>query len=354
MKTYMLNYHLPPKLIAQHPVRVRSAGRLLVLNRCGGLLTDSKFQYLRRFLLRGDCLVLNDTKVLPARFYARRATGAALEGLFLCEIGPGTWQVMLKGLRKVRTGETIYLQKKSSRSPLPATILEKSDNGNCLLRIEQDSRAARSSAGRILGQIGFAPLPPYIKRPYPWPDWAADKLRYQTVYARKTGAVAAPTAGLHFTKSLIRKLSSQGINFAFITLHVGPGTFRPITAENLADHKIHCEQFSVDQENAAIINSAKKNRHRVIAVGTTCVRALETAAAASRVKAGGGKTDLFITPGYNFKIVDALVTNFHLPKSTLLALAAAFAGLDNILTAYRHAINQRYRFYSYGDAMLIL
>ena len=353
MNTNKLNYRLPPQLIAQHPCPVRSTAALLVLNRFAGLLTDSKFKSLGRFLLPGDCLVLNDTKVLPARFFARRATGAKLEGLFLSENTPGLWQVMLKGLRKVNTGETIFLQKKSPNRFLSATIIEKKANGNCLLRIEPHSATPHTHAAGILQQIGFAPLPPYIKRSCPPAQSAADKRRYQTVYARKPGAVAAPTAGLHFTKSLIHKLTSRGINFAFITLHVGAATFKPITAENLANHKIHSECFSIDERNAAIINCAKRNHNRLIAVGTTAVRALETASDGSIVNPVDGATDLFITPGYNFKIVDAMVTNFHLPRSTLLALVAAFAGIENILTAYRHAIKLRYRFYSYGDAMLI-
>jgi len=354
MKTCKLNYHLPARLIAQHPCRLRSNAGLLVLNRSTGLLADSKFQSIGRFLLPGDCLVLNDTRVLPGRFFARRRTGAGLECLFLSESTPGLWQVMLKGLRKVNTGETIFLQKKSTNRFLSATILEKKANGNCLLRIERNSAAPHTPAERVLEQIGFAPLPPYIKRCRRPAESAADKRRYQTVYARRAGAVAAPTAGLHFTKPLIRKLTGEGINFAFITLHVGPGTFKPITAENLSDHKIHSERFAIDEKNAAIINSAKEKGHRVIAIGTTTVRSLETASDHSGVNAREGTTDLFITPGYEFKIVHAMVTNFHLPRSTLLALVAAFAGLEEILTAYDHAVKQRYRFYSYGDAMLIL
>jgi S-adenosylmethionine:tRNA ribosyltransferase-isomerase len=228
-------------------------------------------------------------------------------------------------------------------------LLEKTGHGKCRLRVEagEDTQA-------VLERIGFPPLPPYIKRDDDPAVAAEDDRRYQTIYARQSGAVAAPTAGLHFTETLIEELKQAGITFAFITLHVGAGTFKPVTAENLEDHKIHKERFSIDNGNAGIINTAKEKGGRIIAVGTTSARVLETVAAGSRVKAAAGTTDLFIMPGCKFKMVDAMITNFHLPKSTLLALAAAFAGLENILAAYNHAIEQRYRFYSYGDAMLII
>jgi S-adenosylmethionine:tRNA ribosyltransferase-isomerase len=218
-----------------------------------------------------------------------------------------------------------------------------------VLRVE-----ANGPAEKALKRIGFAPVPPYIKRDADLRQAVKDKERYQTVYARHLGAVAAPTAGLHFTKELIGQLERRGIKVAYITLHVGEGTFKPVTAERIEGHEIHPERFSIDTRNTRIINEAREKRGRIIAVGTTSVRAIETVAADSRVQADSGQTRLFITPGYRFKMVDAMVTNFHLPRSTLLALVAAFAGLDTILAAYRHAVNQRYRFYSYGDAMLII
>ena len=349
MKTEKLNYHLPSELIAQHPLRIRSDSRLLVFHRSKGELIDSRFGEIDGFLLPGDCLVLNDTKVLPARFFGRRSSGGNLEGLFLTESTTGVWEVMLKGARRVKTGEIIYLKNKEGCDFCCAEVLEKKSDGRCLLKIEPEAWAEA-----ILAKIGFPPLPPYIKRGRDLTQAATDAVRYQTVYARKAGAVAAPTAGLHLTGELIELLKTAGVNFAYITLHVGAGTFKPITTENIEEHKIHQERFSIDEENARIINAAKE-KGRIIAVGTTSVRALETAAAGgSQIKAGSGTTELFIKPGYKFKIVDGMVTNFHLPKSTLLALVAAFGGLENILAAYRYAIERRYQFYSYGDAMLIV
>ncbi|MHC4889468.1 MAG: tRNA preQ1(34) S-adenosylmethionine ribosyltransferase-isomerase QueA [Planctomycetota bacterium] len=356
MKTEEFNYYLPPELVAQHPADIRSSSRLLVLNRSTGELIDSRFTDIGDFLSPGDCLVLNDTKVLQARFFSRRSTGARLEGLFLTESEPGTWQVLLKGARKVKPGDALYLKDKAKKDFCRAVVLEKKSDGRCRLKIDTASSASDkiSSVDTMLDKIGFPPLPPYIRRGDDTATAAIDKLRYQTVYARHTGAVAAPTAGLHFTKQLIDKLKQHGICFAYITLHVGTGTFKPITTENLEGHKIHQERFSIDEENTRTINTAKNKGSRIIAVGTTSTRALETVASNSRIEAAAGQTSLFIKPCYKFKIIDAIVTNFHLPKSTLLALVAAFAGLENILSAYRHAIEQRYRFYSYGDAMLII
>jgi len=349
MKTEKLNYDLPSELIAQQPIPVRSDSRLLVVDRKSCELIDSRFNKLGDFLQPGDCLALNDTKVLPARFFGRRNSGAKLEGLFLAESATGIWQVLLKGVRKVKTGEHIYLKNREKADFCRAEVLEKKADGRCRLKIE-----AEAAPEAILNEIGFPPLPPYIKRGDDSAAAAVDKLRYQTVYARKGGAVAAPTAGLHFTDQLIEKLKQKGICFAYLTLHVGTGTFKPITTENIEDHKIHPEPFSIDEVNARKINSTKDKGGRIIAVGTTSTRTLETIATGSQIKATSGTTKLFIKPGYKFRITDAMITNFHLPKSTLLALVAAFAGLENILAAYRHAIEQKYRFYSYGDAMLII
>ena len=349
MKTEKLQFHLPPELIAQQPTDTRSDSRLLVLRRCRGDTEESRFSRVGDFLSPGDCLVLNDTKVLPARFFGRRSTGGKLEGLFLAESETGIWQVLLKAARKVKPGDVFYLKDKAKKDFCRAVVLDKTAEGRCRLKIETGA-----DIETVLDKIGFPPLPPYIKRDDDLAAAARDRLRYQTVYARVPGAVAAPTAGLHFTKPLIERLKQAGICFAYITLHVGTGTFKPIAAENLEDHEIHQERFSIDEENARIINAAKGKGSRIIAVGTTSTRVLETVACGSRIKATSSVTKLFIKPGYKFKIIDAMITNFHLPKSTLLALVVAFAGLDNILAAYRHAIDERYRFYSYGDAMLIL
>jgi len=369
MKTEELNYFLPPDLIAQYPLPVRSDSRLLVLNRTNREILDSRFSSIGDFLSAGDCLVLNDTKVLPARFFARRATGGKLEGLFLAQNADRTWDIMLKGTRKLNPGDLLILKDKQKADFCKAVLLEKQSQGRCLLRLNIEA-----DVETILDKIGFPPLPPYIKRDDDPAVAEMDKLRYQTVYARHTGAVAAPTAGLHFTDSLIEQLKQTGICFAYLTLHVGTGTFKPVTTENLEDHQVHQERFSIDEENARIINAAKSKGGRIIPVGTTSTRALETVALPTTFETGppgkyrrsrlsdwrippageSGTTKLFIRPGYKFKITDAMITNFHLPKSTLLALVAAFAGLDNILAAYNHAIEQRYRFYSYGDAMLII
>jgi S-adenosylmethionine:tRNA ribosyltransferase-isomerase len=357
MKTEQLNYYLPSELIAQRPLSVRSDSRLLVLDRSAGDVSDSRFSKIGDFLSPGDCLVLNDTKVLPARFFARRATGGKLEGLFLAADDDGVWTVYLKGIRKLKPGDKFYLKDRHKADFCKAKLLEKTGQGRCRLQIKADT-----DAQTVLDEIGFPPLPPYIKRDDDPTVAAVDEQRYQTVYARQSGAVAAPTAGLHFTKPLIEQLKQAGVQFAFITLHVGAGTFKPVTSDNLEDHQIHQERFSIDRENAAIINAAKNKGGRIIPVGTTSTRVLETVTADSQacpersrgIEATADTTELFIVPGYHFKMIDAMITNFHLPKSTLLALVAAFAGIEDVLAAYQHAIEQRYRFYSYGDAMLII
>jgi S-adenosylmethionine:tRNA ribosyltransferase-isomerase len=350
MKTEDFNYNLPPELIAQCPSPVRSDSRLLVLNLTTGDIIDSRFSSIGDFLSPGDCLVLNDTKVLSARFFAYKTTGGKLEGLFLDQHSDKNWIVMIKGSRKLRKGDVLILKDRQKVEFCRAELLEKQARGRCLLRLQ-----TKASTETVLDRIGFPPLPPYIKRDDDAELAKTDKQRYQTVYARNNGAVAAPTAGLHFTESLLGQLKQACISFAYITLHVGAGTFKPVTAEDLDDHQIHQERFSIDKNNARIINEAKGQGARIIPVGTTSTRTIETLAANNpQIKAVSGSTDLFIKPGYKFKITDALITNFHLPKSTLLALVAAFAGLDTILAAYNHAIENRYRFYSYGDAMLII
>jgi S-adenosylmethionine:tRNA ribosyltransferase-isomerase len=348
MKTEKLNYDLPVELIAQEPAKIRSQSRLLVLNHSNGDLTDSRFNRIGDFLLPGDCLVLNDTKVLPARFFARRASGGKLEGLFLVVNVSGEWEVMLKGVRKVKIGERIYLTDRANKDFCGAILLDKKTDG-CLLKLKSEL-----DAENVLERIGYPPLPPYIKRTGDQEQALIDKERYQTVYARQLGAVAAPTAGLHFTGELIEQLKAKSVSFVYVTLHVGAGTFKPVTVDNLDKHEIHREWFSINKRAAQKINAAKEKGGRIIAVGTTSVRSLESAACDGGVKNMQGMTGLFIQPGHKFKAVDGMVTNFHLPRSTLLALVASFAGLENIMEAYRRAVEQKYRFYSYGDAMLII
>lgn len=348
MQTELLDYYLPPELIAQTPPPTRTKSRLLVFDRSAGTLQDKKFTDIISCIRPGDCLVFNNTKVLPAKFFARRKTGANLEGLFLAEPAHKTWLVMLKNAQKVKPGETISLCSKDGDAFLYARAIERTEPGHWLLQVISDKPTVH-----ILDQIGFAPLPPYIKRTRDDRLAGMDLDRYQTVFAETPGAVAAPTAGLHFTEELLAQIMAAGIRTAHITLHVGEGTFKPVTAQNLDDHKMHSERFSISAESAEVINETAEKGGRIIAVGTTSVRTLEAVAENKTVPPTEGSTELFIRPGYEFKIVDAMITNFHLPKSTLLALVAAFAGLDNILTAYKHAIKNNYRFYSYGDPMII-
>jgi len=349
MKTERLDYDLPAELIAQQPAKLRSGSRLLVMQRTERGLCDRRFTDIVEYVRAGDCLVFNDTKVLAARFFARRPTGAKLEGLMLSDNGSGRWEVMLKNSRKVRPGRTIILCDRAGAEWGRATAVERLGGGRWMLELKTDK-----SAEDVLAQIGFAPLPPYIKRSRDSDLAELDLKRYQTIYAQKTGAVAAPTAGLHFTPEVLDGLKDKGAVPAYVTLHVGAGTFKPIVAENLQAHQMHTERFSLCDNNAKIINDCIARGGRIIAVGTTSVRTLETICQAGKVKAAQGSTRLFIQPGYKFRIVDAMLTNFHLPRSTLLALVGAFAGLENVLAAYHHAIQQRYRFYSYGDAMLII
>ena len=348
MKTDLLNYDLPAELIAQKPAERRSDSRLLVLDRQSGGLEDRRFSDITEYIRAGDCLVLNDTRVLAARFFAQRQTGAKLEGLFIEETDDGLWQVMLKNSRKVKPGEVIWLLGTDRQRLCDVTAVERTDDGQWLVRVE-----IKGSVEDVLAKTGFPPLPPYIRRDDDLEAAEADMERYQTVYARNAGAIAAPTAGMHFTKELMDELKRSGVKFAYVTLHVGAGTFKPVTAENLQEHPMHSERYRLDEENAEIINRTKESGGRIIAVGTTSVRTLETVAENGKVTAGQGATRLFIKPGYEFKTVDAMITNFHLPKSTLIALVGAFAGMETIMKAYRHAIEEKYRFYSYGDSMLI-
>lgn len=349
MRTDQLDYYLPPELIAQSPADRRAESRLLVLHRKDGRLEDRHFTDFPEYLRSGDCLVLNNTKVLPARFYFQRLTGARMEALFLSETSSGQWQAMVKNARRIKAGEGLTLLDRVNLPAGQCKALSRTDDG-CWILAPQENASAES----ILSRIGFAPLPPYIKRDGQTDPAAEDLSRYQTVFAEKPGAVAAPTAGLHFDQSMLDRISNMGIQTARVTLHVGTGTFKPVQTETLEDHPIHSETYEMPAEAAERINAVRNTGGRVVAVGTTSVRTLEASARGGIAVASSGDTRLFITPGYRFQLVDAMVTNFHLPRSTLLALVAAFAGLDNILKAYRYAIEARYRFYSYGDAMLLL
>lgn len=353
MRTEDLNYDLPGDLIAQQPAAERHQSRLLVLDRKRDRLEDRRFSDIGAYLVPGDLLVLNNTRVLAARFLARRRTGARLEGLFVSARQADTWEVMLKNARRLKPGETFLIQPPDGSPDVEATFLEQLANGHYRMQIPGCTDPATT-----LDRIGYAPLPPYIRRSDDAVEALRDRERYQTVFAETDGAVAAPTAGLHFTDALLGQLRSRGIETATVTLHVGIGTFKPVTAERLEDHAIHAEEICIDAPCVQAVNRARAEGRRVIAVGTTSTRALESAAVQTdtgwRLQERVGPTDLFITPGYSFKIVDALITNFHLPKSTLIALVGALAGLERILAAYEHAVRERYRFYSYGDAMLIV
>jgi len=341
-----LQYDLPPELIAQTPIEPRDASRLLVLERSTGRVTHARFGELRGLMRAGDALVVNRTQVVPARFFASRATGGAVEGLFLSVAADGCWLTLLKAGGRLRAGEKLHFQD----TPWEVELVEARGQGQWLIRPDVDL-----PAHTILGRVGRTPLPPYIKRTRDDPREGEDRGRYQTVYAEQPGAVAAPTAGLHFTGELLEELVGLGVGIARLTLHVGLGTFKPVTAERLEEHHMHSETYELPASAAEQINQGRASGGRIVCVGTTTVRTLETCADdGGTVHPGTGETDLFIYPPYRFKAVDVLLTNFHLPGSTLLALVFAFAGREATLAAYREAIQQRYRFYSYGDAMLIL
>jgi len=360
------DYALPTDLIAQAPAPERDRSRLLVLERQTGALRRRTFCDLAEHLVQGDLLVINETKVFPARLFGRSERRHAVEVLLIQETEGDSWEALVKPSRKVRAGDRLLL----AGERIEADVLEKRGEGRHLLRLACDGRLSG-----LLWRFGQMPLPPYIKRNRagcgvrgamkddaisldprrsPLSSHALDIERYQTVYAKHEGAIAAPTAGLHFTLELIDRLKSRGIEFAPITLYVGPGTFRPVRVERVEDHRMEPERYVVPEQTALAIKSARGEGRRVIAVGTTTVRTLEHAARDGEVRAGAGEADLFIYPGYRFKVIDGLITNFHLPRSTLLMLVSAFVGRETILAVYREAIARRYRFYSYGDAMLIV
>lgn len=345
MKVDEFDYHLPPELIAQYPAPRREDARLLVLDRSTGGIEHKFFPAVRDYLRPGDVLVLNKTKVFPARLYGRRAdTGSRIEVVLLREKEPLVWEALVRPGRRAREGLTFVF----GDGELRAEVVERTESGGRILRF---STGSGENFWDLIFRLGEVPLPPYIKRK----AGGLDRERYQTVYAQTVGSAAAPTAGLHFTEELLAELQQKGVKIAFVLLHVGLGTFRPVRVENVEEHTMHEEFWRVDAEAARIINKARSQGGRIVAVGTTSVRVLESAAAEDgSVMSGEGWTRLFIYPGYSFKAVDCLITNFHLPRSTLLMLVCAFAGRELVLRAYNEAVARRYRFFSYGDAMLIL
>ena len=361
MRLSDFDYDLPADLIAQTPAARRDAARLLVLTRQPVRITHHIFGELPRFLRAGDVLVLNDTRVIPARLFGTLEGGKSAEVLLIQPLAEDCWDALVKPAKYARPGAQMLL----ACGHLTVTVVSQGAHGRRVLRLPPDA-----DLRTILHSYGVMPLPPYIKRRaggretraerdgqllLGGGEWGDDWERYQTVYAREEGAVAAPTAGLHFTPTLLEQLRDLGVRIHTVTLHVGPGTFQPVRVEEVTRHQMEPERYTIPPETAAAIAAAKREGQRVIAVGTTSVRALEHAAIEDgSVQAASGEADLFITPGYAFRVVDALVTNFHLPRSTLLMLVSAFAGLEAIRRAYAEAITQRYRFYSYGDAMLIL
>lgn len=338
MKLSDFNYELPQNLIAQKPLEKRDNSRLMVLNKQTGEIQHKVFKDIINYLNEGDCLVLNDTRVLPARLYGvREDTGSPIEFLLLNRKERDIWEVILKPGRRAKVGKRFVFG-----NELRAEVLDIVNDGNRLVKFEYDGLFEN-----ILDKLGEMPLPPYIT------EKLEDKERYQTVYSKNDGSAAAPTAGLHFTSELLNEIREKGVSVAFVTLHVGLGTFRPVKVEDVHTHKMHSEFYVMDDKCAGIINNTKENGKNVIAVGTTSSRTLETIAQNGRVTASSGWTDIFIYPPYEFKIVDKLITNFHLPESTLLMLISALAGRENVLNAYQKAIEEEYRFFSFGDAMFI-
>ena len=341
MKTKDFYYDLPKELIAQDPLFDRSGSRLLCMNRKTGEVSHHVFKEIVHFMNPGDCLVINDTKVLPARLYGeKKDTGAGIEILLLKRKEKDIWETLVKPGKKAKPGVLISFGDGS----LEAEVLKLLEEGNRLIRFKYEGIFEE-----ILDQLGEMPLPPYITHKL------QDKNRYQTIYARHEGSAAAPTAGLHFTNGLLEEIQAKGIKIARITLHVGLGTFRPVKVENVLDHHMHSEFFMINHEAAKIINDTKETGGRVISVGTTSTRTLEAVAdERGFVKETSGFTDIFIYPGYRFRCVDGLITNFHLPESTLLMLVSAFSSQENIIKAYETAVKEKYRFFSFGDAMVIL
>lgn len=333
------DYNLPEELIAQTPCQQRDHSRLMVLNRKDKSISHKHFYDLKQYLKKGDTLVFNDTKVIPARLIGHRAkTGGKVEVFLLRRTEGNRWETLVKPGKKAQIGNIIEFS-----DELSCEVIDHTNFGGRIVEFKYDGIFEE-----ILDRLGETPLPPYIH------EKLADKNRYQTVYARENGSAAAPTAGLHFTKELLAEIKDMGVNLAFVTLHVGLGTFRPVNVDNIEDHVMHKEFYHIEKEATDIINNTKKNGGRVIAVGTTSIRTLESAAKEDgTIEPIADETGIFIYPGYKFKIVDAIVTNFHLPKSTLIMLISAFAGREYVLSAYEEAVREKYRFFSFGDAMFI-
>lgn len=343
MRIDEFDYDLPEELIAQRPAETRDASRMLVVDRAKQNFTDHVFSDLPNFLRAGDLVVLNNTKVFPARLYGQTETGAGVEVFLVTELADGNWEVLAKPGRRLKVGKRIDLSDR-----LSATVIEKLEEGKVILHFDADGQF-----NELVDELGRTPLPPYIKREKT--DIDADRERYQTVYAKTRGAIAAPTAGLHFTPEILEKLKTNNIEVAEITLHVGYGTFEPVRVDDLAEHKVLAETYEIDENTASTLNAAKTTGHRIVAIGTTTTRALESNVSKfENFAAGRHVADLTITPGYSFCAIDALLTNFHLPKSSLLVLTSVFAGHELIMNAYRHSVAERYRFYSYGDCMFIV
>ena len=339
MKVSDFNYELPEELIAQHPYDKRDEARLMVLDKETKTIEHRVFKDIIDYLEPGDCLVINNTKVLPARLLGKKDTGAKIEFLLLKRIEGDYWEVMVRPGNKLKPGSKVSF----GDGILKAEILEVLEGGNRKVKFEY-----KGIFNEILDKIGLMPLPPYIK------ENLKDKDKYQTVYAKYDGSAAAPTAGLHFTEELLEKIKQKGIEVANVTLHVGIGTFRPVKVENVEEHHMHSEHFYIKQEDADKINKAKETGHRIIAVGTTSCRVLESIGDENgKVSATEGDTSIFIYPGYKFKVLDCLITNFHLPESTLIMLVSSLAGRDFILKAYNEAVKEKYMFFSFGDAMFI-
>lgn len=334
------DYDLPKELIAQEPIKERSMSRLLVLDKETGQIKHSVFKNIVDYLNPGDCLVLNDTRVIPARIYGKKeGTNGAIEFVLLKRFENDEWEVMLRPGKRAKVGAVFFF----GEGILKATVLKIVEGGNRIIKFEYEGVFEE-----ILDTIGIMPLPPYITKELKDPE------RYQTVYSKYRGSAAAPTAGLHFTKELLQAIKEKGIRLAYVTLHVGIGTFRPVKTNNILEHKMHSEYYEIHEDAAKVINDTKKNGNKVICVGTTSCRVIETAASDDGIiRASSGNTDIFIYPGYKFKIMDELITNFHLPESTLLMLVSALAGRENVLAAYKEAVKERYRFFSFGDAMFI-
>ncbi len=339
MKTHDFWYDLPEELIAQTPLEKRDTSRLCVLNKVTGEVSHRHFYDIIDYLRPGDCLVMNDSRVLPARLLGHRPTGGAVEVLLLKDCGDKKWECLCKPGRKMQVGSQVIF----GNGELTATVTAVKEDGNRIVEFHYDGIFLE-----VLERLGKMPLPPYIKAEL------QDQERYQTVYSREVGSAAAPTAGLHFTNELLAKIREKGVKTAFVTLHVGLGTFRPVKAEEISDHHMHSELCMISAETAAVLNETKAEGGRIICVGTTSCRTLESLAKEDGTFEESSKwTEIFIFPGYQFKAMDALITNFHLPESTLVMLVSAFAGRENVLNAYNEAVKERYRFFSFGDAMLI-